>query len=253
MGIPWTVRSFTDDSRGTTDALRPGTSNCEISPGIGAHSMDTQDISLTIPVGHWTTTGSLLLLPQIKSLLGDYPENFLLQLESSRSTLVQDSVYKRITDNNNMPEIYTEDTDALIDSFFTYIHPSFPVLDRDSLIPLYHSVLKQGIRSDAKSALCLVVFALGKIAMNMFASPSPEDQSHLHGLEYFSPAYRIVVAEWGLGYDVGQVLPLALIHTALYFQYMNLPLQAWRMVHLTSISLQHSVVRYVITFVQYLR
>lgn len=86
--------------------------------GIDINSEDTQDVSLTIPLEHWTTTDSLLLIPQIKSFIGDYPKNFFLQLESSRATSVQEILRKHITDDSHLPELHAEETDALISAFF---------------------------------------------------------------------------------------------------------------------------------------
>lgn len=225
------------------DAHQATASNIEARLGIDIDQEDSQDVSLTIPIEHWTTTDSLLLMPQIRSFIGDYPKNFFLQLESSRATAVQQAVRRHIADNSNLPQLLPQDVDTLIDAFFTHIHPAFPVLDRDMFMPIYYQTLERGLRSDPKSALCLVVFALGKVAMNTVEFPSLEEQDDLHGLEYFVPAYNIATNEWGLCYEVGHVLPLSLIHLALYLQYMNLPLQAWRMVHLTSTNLQYSIAR----------
>lgn len=237
-------------NQSATDAPQTRMSHDEPRFGLDDDNDDGQDDSLTIPIGHWTTTGSLLLLPQIRSLIGDYPENFFLQLESSRASSMLDSHFTQMTDNQHLPELRAEETDAFVDAFFKHVHPSFPVIDRDMLIPLYHNVIKHGLRHDAKSALCLVIFALGKMATHMVDFSSPEEQDNLHGFEYFSPGYRIATAEWGLSFDPDRVLPLALIHSALYLQHMNLPLQAWKMVHLTSVNLQYSVAMYAVSFSQ---
>ncbi|KAL1906576.1 hypothetical protein Sste5344_007587 [Sporothrix stenoceras] len=214
-------------------------------PGMD-DAQDAHDVSLIIPVGHWTTTGNLLSLPQIKNLLGYYPPNFFLQLESSRAN----AVHAHVCESPALPTLDAAETDTLVDAFFAYVYPVFPVLDRDMFVPLYQKVLEQGLRAEPASALCLMLFALGKMALLDRESGSDTDSTNsgtpaatdeLRGIDYFAPAYRIATAEWGFCYEADHILPLALVHGALYLQYMNLPLQAWRMVHLTSINLQYSV------------
>lgn len=233
------------------DAHQPAASNGETRIPDGVDSEDEeQDVSLTIPIGHWTTTGSLLLLPQIKTFIGEYPESLFLQLESSRATSVHDKVSEQMCGHDHLQELHADTTDNLIGAFFTYIHPTFPVLDRDMFMPLYRQALEEGLCSNARSGLCLALLALGKMAINMINYPSLEDQEHMHGIEYFAPAYRIATTGWGLSHEADLILPLALMHIALYFQHMNLPLQAWRMVHLTSINLQHSIALYAVILAQ---
>ncbi|KIW22096.1 hypothetical protein, variant [Cladophialophora immunda] len=231
----------THGNHGTGHAYPLPGSHSEARVVVDDDGEDAHDVSLTIPIGHWTTTGSLFLLPQVKSLIGDYPDNFFLQLESSRTISVQDAVFRDITDNSPLPQLHAEITDPLISAFFAYVHPAFPVLDRDMFMPLYHQVLEQGLRADAESALCLVLLALGKVATNSPYCPTSGNHDSAQGLEYFAPAYRLATALWGFCYEKVEVSALTLIHAALYFQHLNLPLQAWRMVHLTSVTLQSSV------------
>jgi hypothetical protein len=241
-GMIMRVDVGTGEEQRSNDIYQP-TASSHVVGSSNDGSDDGTDASLTIPIGHWTTTGSLLQLPQIKSLIGDHPENFFLQLETSRATSLQESICQHVGDNLPLPSLHAEVTDGLIEAFFTNVHPTFPVLDRDMFMPLYYKVIESGLRGDAKGALCLVVLALGKMSVNIMDSPAIGEAETVHGLEYFAPAYRISTAAWGLCYEADNILPLALIHAALYFQHLDLPLQAWRMVYLTSTNLQYSVAR----------
>ncbi|CAK7218997.1 hypothetical protein SBRCBS47491_003695 [Sporothrix bragantina] len=228
-----------------TASPRPPSSDYLHVPGLETYDAhDAHDVSLIIPVGHWTTTGNLLSLPQIRNLLGTYPPNFFLQLESARANAVHSHVCQgQPATIPELPVLHASETDALVDAFFAYVYPLFPVLDRDMFAPLYKTVLTRGLRADPASALCLMLLALGQMALldREDYDVGTHTGEELRGIDYFAPAYRIATAEWGFCYETDYVLPLALIHGALYLQYMNLPLQAWRMVHLTSINLQYAV------------
>jgi hypothetical protein len=124
--------------------------------------------------------GNLQSPTQIKNLLGYYPPDFFLQLKSSRTNAV-----------------HTHACES-----------PFPVLDRDIFVPLYQTVLEKGLRAEPASALCLMPFALGKMALarregsgmdpDSTNSGTPMATEELRGIDYFVPPYRIATGRMGL-------------------------------------------------------
>ncbi|PYH92644.1 hypothetical protein BO71DRAFT_456673, partial [Aspergillus ellipticus CBS 707.79] len=130
-----------------------------------------------------------------------------------------------------------EETDPLLTAFFTEIHPHFPILDPSSFVPRFDHVMFHGAGDDIDRALCCVILALGKLALNR-AVHSPGHYSGDPGLEYFGGAYHILTTQWVTSFDFGLPLPCGLVYLAIYLCYIERPLQGWKLIHMASTTLQ---------------
>ncbi|VUC29171.1 unnamed protein product [Clonostachys rosea] len=184
------------------------------------HPTDLDDTPLTIPVGHQTTTGSLFSLTSLRPLLGEYPEDFMMQIELRRVLKFGGRRTQSFEEELSFLDLSRESNEALMDAFFFYIYPNFPVLTPDIFRSIYEKVMEHGFHRDAESALCLIVLALGKFATNLSSPSNTETQDDLNGMQYFSIAYEIAVVEWGASLGADVILPSALVHGAIYLFHM---------------------------------
>ncbi|KAJ5653901.1 transcriptional regulator family: Fungal Specific TF [Penicillium lividum] len=152
---------------------------------------EADDGPLLIPLGHQTPTGNLLTLDKIKRLIGAYPQDYFLFLESERrlNPLISRASYTAIVERLNLRRSIT---DNLVSSFFTNIHSQFPVLDRKPFLVMFEKFLQPYQEPDISAALCLMTLALGEICTNPSATSDVESSDVDNGTEYFAHAYRIL-------------------------------------------------------------
>lgn len=208
------------------------------SPDEEAEDQD-QDVPFTIPLRHHTTTGSLFALPQIRRLIGEYPDDFFYQIESSRSLPVQIFPAQDLSLVLATLDLRREVTDPLLSQFFAGVHPHFPILDVPSFSLFFDNVLRGSGFDNSDTAVCLMVLALGKLVSNSQTDDFQDSYADTgNGIEYFSPAYQILTSQWITDFGLGTSLPLGLVLASIYLGYMNRPLAAWKLVYMASTKLQ---------------
>ncbi|KAJ5690047.1 hypothetical protein N7462_004439 [Penicillium macrosclerotiorum] len=197
----------------------------------------SDDDPLLIPLGHQTPTGNLLVLEQVKTLIGDYPQDFFLFLESERK--IQPLVPK--TSRSSIMErlaLNRHTANFLIETFFTHVHTQFPILECQPFLKMFQTFLTDPAISDITSALCLTVLALGEICSGINEDFDIEVSSEGNGTEYFSHAYQILSTVETTFFSRDLNVPLAFFYASLYFRYRGRPLQAWRLIHTASSATQ---------------
>jgi hypothetical protein len=199
---------------------------------------------ITIPLGHQTSTSSLLSLPQMRPLVGDYPEDFIFRVEDTRSrSLALDfmAVSGAQADEKHVDRTVADD---YLSSFLALVHAFHPIFDRDQLLASYEDVMRDGIGSDVRSGVFLAVLALGATA----SDPIDDDRDHEHGNTgdaCMQRALRILVPAWMISFSGDVRISQGLILCALYFTYVVQPLTAWRLIHMASTSIQQLLIRQV--------
>ncbi|KAF9871964.1 hypothetical protein CkaCkLH20_10596 [Colletotrichum karsti] len=197
---------------------------------------------MAIPMSHSTTTGSLLQSRSAKALLGDYPADVFLRVESKRVIPEPLSLTPIPLDRITFPEIDVETALPLVNNFFDLVNPQHPILDREDFEQVYQDVVEnQPFQPDLRTALVLVVMALGKAAVD---TPDLTQDAWLPGVELFTPAMKVLLATWFDAFGDDLLLPQGLYLAALYYSYLSRPLQAWRLTHLASTSIQHFPIRH---------
>ncbi len=211
--------------------------------GTGNHSIGEvsshakhDDPPLTIPLGHQTSTSSLLTLPQMRSLVGDFADEFLFLVEENRPRLLSfeyDAAGQDKMDTQNL-RLEKSVTDDYLERYLTLVHPYRPLFEPHDLRSQYKNMMSQGLQENVESALFLTVFALGATALQ------PVDCTILShpGDDLIQKALRILFPSWAVTFKGSLELCQALVLCALYFCYVVEPLMAWRLVHMASTSLQ---------------
>jgi hypothetical protein len=194
---------------------------------------------MTIPRGHLTTTGNLLVSEKLKALLGDFPVDIFLDTETKRSVPSALMTTNSADPNTTLPEMNGRNTDRLIESFFSSVHSENPILNKEEFLRLYRSVLETGLRLDLDSALCLVCFALGEVVQDIPNPAALLDPNWAPGAGYMSTALPVLIHEFMGSFGTSVVLHQALYLAARYFGFLARPLQSWRFVHMASTHLQH--------------
>ncbi|OAA63760.1 hypothetical protein SPI_03923 [Niveomyces insectorum RCEF 264] len=190
---------------------------------------------LTIPVKHKTSSSYLLSLPAMKALIGEYPTDLFFLLES-RTSLPHALSFENGLAAGPLPTIDHEVTDYLVSAFFSTAHECHPVLDEGTFRALYTRVLETGIDKSIESALCLVVLAVGAVAMS--SSAGDDFCNSPPGMEYMQHALPtlITLSSWSFSYSI--LLPQALVLASIYFAYIVRPLHSWRLIYSASTILQ---------------
>ncbi|KAI5284791.1 hypothetical protein KEM54_001069 [Ascosphaera aggregata] len=197
------------------------------------------------------SASSLLSFPTLKSLLGEFPEDYLFRIElqrASSSTVPVQPV--------ELPSLNRDVTDLLVTTFFSVVHPCHPLfVRREMFFQTYEKVITRGLEYDAESALCLVVFALGVVASspsvpNLGATASGSVRRDTRkgllgarnndnsGTEYFLPAQQIMILLDGLTLTGDLTLSQALIYGSIYLSFVEQPLNSWKLVHQAGKQLQ---------------
>ncbi|KAL4879193.1 hypothetical protein BJY04DRAFT_220312 [Aspergillus karnatakaensis] len=193
-----------------------------------------------IPIGHRSTTSSILVLPQVRPLAGEFPHDTFYRLEACRPPLGDVPFSLESLDHHNLV-VDPARADELLRHFFELVYPYHPLFEREELMLLFDRVADRGLQQDEESAVYLVVIALGSI------SSEPRRQSEvpehaMPGFAHFNAAFRILIAAWTNSFGSNVVLAQGLVLSALYLLYLMRPLQAWRLIHMASTSIQQTLI-----------
>ncbi|OAT09208.1 hypothetical protein BDBG_04752 [Blastomyces gilchristii SLH14081] len=199
----------------------------------------------TIPPKHWTSSSSssslsssvnnLLKLPIIKSVVGEFPDDYFFSIESRQVTPALGGSW--MSSQVELPDIENDVTDRLVDTFFSEVHPCHPILARDEFCTMYANVMSDGLGFNLQSAFCLVVFALGDVASES-EGVDPRVQYWEPALKYFRPALSILMAESAFSFGSDLLLPQALIFGGICFAYLGKPLHSWKLIFMASTEVQ---------------
>ncbi|KAL4799602.1 hypothetical protein BDV19DRAFT_385370 [Aspergillus venezuelensis] len=187
-----------------------------------------------IPFGHRATTSSLLVLAQVRAMVGDFPQDTFFRLEARRLPLADLPIHLP-------PVIDRALSDTLLERFFELVYPYHSLFEREQFMELYDRVVDQGLREDEETALVLAVLALGAIA----SEPRPQGkvkEDEMPGFGYHNAASRILIAAWAQSFGGNVMLTQGLVLSALYLLYLMRPLQAWRLIHMASTSIQQTLI-----------
>lgn len=206
-----------------------------------AFSTGTADLPpLTIPAKHKTSSNYLLCLPEMRALIGEYPTNLFFLLES-KNPLPPELSLDGWTAPIPPVHIDRDVTDYLVSMFFVEVHPCHPVLDHDAFTATYARFLEEGVSSSVDSALCLIVLALGAVAIG--PHHATDFQTNCPGIQYIQAALPTLLSLSTWSFDWHMSVPQALVLASVYFAYIARPLQSWRLVYSASTILQFKLSR----------
>lgn len=202
---------------------------------------DSELPPLTIPLGHRCSNDSLLMLPQVQSLIGQYPEDFFFRVESQR-LLPATQTFNPIDDQLELPRVDQETSLSLREGFFRSIHLVNPFLDESVFVERYFSSLDSPAGTLDERAVVLLVFAIGKIGGKPVIK-SDENEELVPGMDLFKPAFHILTTSWTTCFSGDITLAQGLVLCALYLCYIAQPLRAWKLIHMASTTVQQLLIR----------
>ncbi|KAI5310225.1 hypothetical protein KEM55_000285, partial [Ascosphaera atra] len=192
-----------------------------------------------------SSASSLLAFPTLRSMLGDFPDDYFFRLETQRA-----SVTSFPPQAFNLPYLNRDVTDLLVTTFFSVVYPSHPILSREVFFAVHDKIATRGLGNDVESALCLVVFALGVVAssprgLGPEGGTKRDSRGHpvvstvdLPGMEYFAPAQQILMLCEGMAFGGDVLLVQALALSAVYLAFVGQPVKSWKMNHKAATQLQ---------------
>lgn len=235
------------------DALHTGSSNPHDAPGATPGGWSNVAMTtgsapelppMVIPLWHSTTTGSLLSCPEVKSLLGNYPDDVFLRTEESRMVPEAISIRGHTFGPPEMPVLDRAITDDLMEIYFQSVNLQHPILDYNSSMLQYHFIASDQLQPNVKTSAILLILALAEASRSLPPQPLRADWSP--GSVYFLPGLRICLEEYTVSSTTTVDLPQCLYLCALYYNYLARPLDAWKLVHMASTSLQRLWIRSVL-------
>jgi hypothetical protein len=201
---------------------------------------------LTIPLGHRCTNNNILVLPQVQSLVGQYPEDFFYRVESQR-LLPPTQSFNPIESHLELPQVDQDTALTLINNFFESTHLVNFFLDQETFLARYVFESSPAEKNLNERAVLFAVFALGSVAGKAVDSKNVLDEN-IPGLEYFKPALHILTTSWTTSFAGEINLSQGLALCALYLCNIAQPLRAWKLIHLASTTVQQILLRYDIFF-----
>jgi hypothetical protein len=229
-------------------AITPNRSQQE---NLDAHPDPAQFL---IPYNHTASAMSLLSSGQLKSLVGDYPKEYLYSLEEDLPLPPPLGLLQNFS--HDWPPLDAGTLDSLARCYFMAAHPHFPLFTVQDLEGWQADLLKNGFDGSAETAICLCVYALGCLVSTEGVDVSPEMQAEKDSvsLKFFYPAFRIILQETIWGFSPNMSTCQALILCSLYFAHMGRPLHSWKMAYFASLQFIQLLEEYVPKkFVFYLR
>ncbi|KAJ5233998.1 uncharacterized protein N7469_005764 [Penicillium citrinum] len=197
------------------------------------HDSDINVPPLTIPPEHKTSSSYLLGLPEVKSLVGEYPADLFFRLES------KDPLSFETQQPIHIDQSHATD---LVNSFFLSAHQHHPILDQSEFWDTFSRFIESGPDSSIESALCMVVLAIGEVTLTPVESLSLG--SSPPGMQYIQHAMPTLLFQSSWSFSLNLALPQALVLSSIYFAYIVRPLQSWRMIYSAATILQIQLSRH---------
>ncbi|OQV03346.1 Fungal specific transcription factor domain-containing protein [Cladophialophora immunda] len=196
---------------------------------------DAEPPPWTIPLGHQTSTSSLLKVAELQKLLGEYPAEFFYRVESRRSG--GGFFGESRVDISKMPDIDTASVRRLINQFLDTVHSIYPIFEVEAFQQFCDKRIITGLQFDIESAILLVSMALGDLRSR---APAPSTAVHGHelGSQCFQIAVSIFMSAWVSSHADNLSLCQGLVLCAIYLATSVRPLEAWKLIHMASTTVQ---------------
>ncbi|KAI1265604.1 hypothetical protein F5Y18DRAFT_426696 [Xylariaceae sp. FL1019] len=182
-----------------------------------------------IPQNHATVATTLFSIPQVRDLIGTYPRDYFTRIEEKLPL-------PRLLDDFQdgpliLPNLDQGCLDTLANDYFQYAHPHHPLFTRKTLGRWQAELLERQDTRSIRTAICLSAYALGTISS--CHSENAEIPETL-GLEYFQPAFKIIIKSVFLGFEPSIECCQALLLAASYLACLGRPLHSFKMIHFAS-------------------
>ncbi|KAI0520937.1 hypothetical protein F5B22DRAFT_57517 [Xylaria bambusicola] len=195
-------------------------------PGDPDTSLESS--SFLIPKNHGALATTLLALPQVRDIIGEYPRDYFFQVEEQ---LPLPGILDRIHDGPlTWPLLDPGTMDILAASYFQHVHPHQPLFTPRTFRSWQTRLLDHDL-DGITTSICLCVYALGAMSSTQGGhQKAPETL----GLEYFQPALKMIVRDVLWEFRSSISMCQALLLASSYFAHLGRPLHSLRMGHFAS-------------------
>ncbi|KFY74232.1 hypothetical protein V499_05730 [Pseudogymnoascus sp. VKM F-103] len=197
---------------------------------------DTQGVHNAVLSGlHTSTTESVLDWPHF-DIFPSIRQNYIpiFQLEKSRSSL-------RTMTSTSVPYLRADEVQQVVEAFQSSINFFYPTMLKDKLLAVQHLVLSGNLDDSVSSCISLLVMALGcasQVVSLLFNAEAltPESleyqlsQRRLAEIYFDGVLKRLYTTQLEISTESTQCL----FFVALYFAYLQRPLQAWSYINTTA-------------------
>ncbi|GAW10699.1 hypothetical protein ANO14919_000340 [Xylariales sp. No.14919] len=181
-----------------------------------------------IPKHHAALATTLLVFPQVRDVMGEYPRDYFFQIEEQ---LPLPGLLDRVHDGPlTWPLLDAGTMDILAASYFRQVHPHQPLFTPRTFGLWQTKLLDQDL-DNVTTSICLCVYALGALSS---ADTGHQKAPETLGLEYFQPALKMMIREVLWQFRPSIPLCQALLLAASYFAHLGRPLHSLRMGHFAS-------------------
>ncbi|KAI0132496.1 fungal-specific transcription factor domain-containing protein [Xylariales sp. AK1849] len=194
----------------------------------------SESSSFLIPKGHTTVASTLLSVPKVRDLLGEYPRDFFYNIEERHP--LPDPL-KGLDARKGWPLLRQDALDKLAENYFRRVHPHHPLFSAYTFRQWQTKLLKKEPLKDVEAAICLCVYALGCVTSTLASSSDSSDEAL--GMNYFKPALGIILHQYTWNFRPNLAICQALLLAGSYFSHLGRPLHCWRMAFFASQRFLH--------------
>ncbi|OTA63656.1 hypothetical protein K449DRAFT_464301 [Hypoxylon sp. EC38] len=196
------------------------------SAGIDPHLDSPQFL---IPKNHATLSSTLLSLPMVRDLLGEYPRDYFFGIEEK---LPLPGLLGKLYDSPLVwPSIDINTLDALFENYFQNVHPHHPLFTPNMFKSWQAQLIQEKDMEEIGTAICFCVYALGTVCSD---NGGDYESDEALGLQFFQPALRIMLHKLVWEFRPSISLCQALLLAASYFAHLGRPLHSWKMAQFAS-------------------
>ncbi|KAI0888980.1 uncharacterized protein GGS22DRAFT_65574 [Annulohypoxylon maeteangense] len=182
-----------------------------------------------IPKNHATLPITLLSLPMVRDLIGEYPRDYFFEIEEK---LPLPGLLGKLYDSPLVwPSIDADTLDVLSENYFRNVHPHHPLFTPAMFKAWQDELIQEKGMEEIGTAICFCVYALGTICSN---TAGDYDNDEALGIQFFQPALRIILHKLVWEFRPSINLCQALLLAASYFAHLGRPLHSWKMAQFSS-------------------
>ncbi|KAI0840969.1 hypothetical protein F5Y06DRAFT_285680 [Hypoxylon sp. FL0890] len=212
------------------DYFSPFQQQAEFLPSTSA-GIDPQIDSpqFLIPKNHATLPSTLLSLPMVRDLLGEYPRDYFFEVEEK---LPLPRLLGKLHESPLVwPSLDLNTLDALSENYFQIVHPHHPLFTPSMFKSWQAQLIHEKDMEEIETSICFCVYALGTVCSD---NGGDYESDEALGLHFFQPALRIMLHKLVWEFRPSTSLCQALLLAASYFAHLGRPLHSWKMAQFSS-------------------
>ncbi|KAI1083446.1 hypothetical protein F5B20DRAFT_406234 [Whalleya microplaca] len=177
-----------------------------------------------IPKNHATIASTLLSVPKVRDLVGEYPRDYFFKIEEK---LPLPGFLGSLDDSPLIwPSLELETLNTLAEAYFRNVHPHHPLFTPSAFKSWQAKLIQERDMNDIGTSICFCVYALGAVCSDQGDDRGNDETIGLH---FFQPALRIMLHKLVWEFRPRISICQALLLAASYFAHLGRPLHSWKM------------------------